>query len=331
MLSLSDQDDAPLVDPALLPGSGLSGDADAEAGPPNGPRIGAWREPEKFFRCARALAFAPNSQFLAVGAESGDVYVFELKSLRRVAVHGLGEFGKTESSWWTKAVSAQAGELAQEVQAVQVLAFSPDSKVLACGSAGSAVVLGEASKNFFPACALRAHSQAITGMDWSSDGLALQAVDRSGELLFFSVTPGALKRSAHNPHAVALRDTLWASQTCAVGWATLGVFDPARQGKDVLCVDRSGDGRLLAAGDENGFVSLFRYPANAPGCSRRIQVRILQHFYMKRNFTYLNLVGPRVPSDECAVSKTRRGPAERGWQRPLRVAGVRECVCVCFS
>lgn len=58
----------------------------------------------------------------------------------------------------------------------------------------------------------------------------------------------------------SLRDTEWASQTCVLGWAVQGIFEPSADGTDVNGVDRSHNGQWLATADDKGKVKVYNYP-----------------------------------------------------------------------
>lgn len=63
-----------------------------------------------------------------------------------------------------------------------------------------------------------------------------------------------------------LRDEIWHSWTCTLGWPVQGIFPAYSNGTDVNYVDRTNskhpDGYyVIATGDDFGKVNLFKYPA----------------------------------------------------------------------
>ena len=87
------------------------------------------------------------------------------------------------------------------------------------------------------------------------------------ELLFWDTTKG--KR---NGKASALRDVNWGTWTCVLGWPVQGIWQAEQDGTDINAVDRSHsrDKPLLVTGDDNGKVTLFRYPCSNPNALGRV-------------------------------------------------------------
>jgi WD40 repeat protein len=66
--------------------------------------------------------------------------------------------------------------------------------------------------------------------------------------------------------ATNTRDTQWATQSCVLGWACQGIWQPGQDGSDINHADKSNgaldDGtELLATGNDDGMVKVFRYPS----------------------------------------------------------------------
>ena len=68
--------------------------------------------------------------------------------------------------------------------------------------------------------------------------------------------------------ASLLRDSSWATWTCALGWPVQGIWPKFADGTDINAVARSFSGHLVATADDFGRVTLFRYPCVTPhsGC-----------------------------------------------------------------
>lgn len=62
----------------------------------------------------------------------------------------------------------------------------------------------------------------------------------------------------------SLRDVDWSTHTCVLSFETIGVWPEGADGTDVNNCARSGDGKLIATGDDFGKVKLFSYPASQP-------------------------------------------------------------------
>jgi len=62
----------------------------------------------------------------------------------------------------------------------------------------------------------------------------------------------------------SLRDTEWASNSCAISFETIGIWPEGADGTDINVVNRNLDKSLMATGDDFGKVKLFTYPASKP-------------------------------------------------------------------
>jgi WD40 repeat protein len=217
-------------------------------------------------KCARAVAYSPNSPHLAVGTNMGHVVVVDLSQMKVIADHDINDFGKRN-------VKNQKGNW------IQTMSYSPDGGVLAVGTHGSVIVLMDVADGYKPAKkALKSHNAGISHLDWSADGTALQTNCIGYELLFHNIDRKNLSKSKQNPSGASqFKDLKWASQHCAFGWPTLGIFDPDADGSDVNCVDRDEQYSLLVTGDDNGKVNLFHYPCPEPDNERRIKAGHSSH------------------------------------------------------
>jgi WD40 repeat protein len=144
---------------------------------------------------------------------------------------------------------------------IQVISYSPSGQTCAVGTHGSVVVLLDVADGYKPKGLLKGSNSFLTHIDWSSDGTHIQTNDGAYELLFYNVDENDLKSASQNTNATALRDVKWYSQTCKLGWAVQGIYEPSQSGDDINTCDASPSRSLIATGDDNGNVNLFRYPA----------------------------------------------------------------------
>jgi microtubule-associated protein-like 6 len=114
----------------------------------------------------------------------------------------------------------------------------------------------DVTRNFKPMKKLRGHDTTIWQMDFSLDSNTLV----TDALLFFDVRSG--KRNSRG--ASETKDEPWQTWTCRRGWLVNGIFPPCAQVNDVNGVDRSPDSKVVATGDDFGFVKLFKYPCPEP-------------------------------------------------------------------
>jgi microtubule-associated protein-like 6 len=203
-------------------------------------------------QCARSTDISPDGRLVAFGTNSGEVSIVDFDTLHLVTTVDLNKHGKRQV-------------VEQKENWIQALKYSPDGKVLAVGTHGMVVCLLDAMDGYKVKGVLGAHNSAITHLDWSADGTRLKTNCRGYELLFHDVDQRDLSKSKQNKSPKELRDVKWASDTCILGWAVKGVFDPTMDGTDVNTVDVNKARTLIATGDDFGYVNLYRYPANADG------------------------------------------------------------------
>eukprot|EP01039_Chlorochromonas_danica_P011314 gene11314-12624_t len=179
----------------------------------------------------RALSFHPDGSQIAVALLDGNVRILSDDLQRQL-------FSITVASSW-----------------IQALTFSPNGVFLAVGSHDSIVYLLE-TKAYSCRAKFRGHHSYVTAVDFSQDSNRLQSTSGDYELLFWDTVTGKQIVSA-----TELRDEKWASQTCTLGWSVQGIWPPGSDGTDVNAVDRSPNGQLLATGDDQHKVKLFRNPS----------------------------------------------------------------------
>lgn len=75
------------------------------------------------------------------------------------------------------------------------------------------------------------------------------------------------------------RDVDWATHTCIISFETIGIWPEGADGTDINNCSRSGDGKLLATGDDFGKVKLFSHPACQPKVIYKIII-IIQFLYI---------------------------------------------------
>ncbi len=153
---------------------------------------------------------------------------------------------------------------------IQELRYSPDNTKLAVGSHDCYIDIYEVPK-YRILFKMKKHSSFITHLDWSEDSEYLHSNCGAYELLFWDINSGKQLTSG----ASALRDEKWATWSCVLGWPVQGVFKPEWDGSDVNMVDRSnheidGEYKLLAASDDFGKISIYRYPCVNKGAKGKI-------------------------------------------------------------
>jgi len=156
-------------------------------------------------------------------------------------------------------------------------AFSPDSKVLAMGSADRNVYLyGKLNMGGWgPTATCRGFVGLLTHVDFSLSSMLLQCCDSSGALLFFETQGNRVgeevkKSSDGDSLWSSLKDTKWAASSSVYGWGVQGCWGEFDDGTELLCTSRTHDhtGNILASVDTFSRIRLWRYPVAtaSPAC-----------------------------------------------------------------
>jgi microtubule-associated protein-like 6 len=205
-------------------------------------------------RCGRSVSWSPDGRHIAAGLNTGCVSIYDAHSLNVLVTRDLNNFGKPKSSIPENWISD--------------LKYSPDGRVLAAATHGSVIVLLDVGNNYAAREKLKPHNSPVVHIDWSSDSSHLQSSCMGYEFLFHNVTE-EIVGSAQNTRASSLKNVQWASQTLPFGWSVSGLVTPAVTGDFYNCVARSNSSTLIATGDDNGVIKLFRYPMAAVGNQSR--------------------------------------------------------------
>jgi microtubule-associated protein-like 6 len=141
-------------------------------------------------------------------------------------------------------------------QYISEIKYSPDGKTLAVGSHDNNIYLYDVPGNFQKRAMFTKHNSFVSHLDFTRDSQHMQSNDGAYELLFADVTTGS-----QIPAPSALKNADWSTWTCTLGWPVQGAWPEFADGTELSAVDRSHDGKTLAAADDFGRVKLFRYPS----------------------------------------------------------------------
>jgi WD40 repeat protein len=141
--------------------------------------------------------------------------------------------------------------------------FSPNSQLLAIASDDGRIFIHETSKFELAAtCVSSGSGSSITHIDFSDDGLILQATTVDEELLFFNTTDGS-----QILQSTSVRDVDWHTHSCVFGWNLQGLYSikgeeeyPSIQS---IAVDPSSS--VVVCCDAKGSMRAFNYPSQSPG------------------------------------------------------------------
>ncbi|KAI5709816.1 hypothetical protein M8J75_003490 [Diaphorina citri] len=104
-------------------------------------------------------------------------------------------------------------------------------------------------------------TQALTTLDWSTDGNYLQTATLDYDLTFWDVKTLTPEKSP-----IAMKDVKWYTFNATVGYLVSGIWNNRfyPMTSMISAVNRSAAHDLLIAGDVDGYLRLFRYPCISP-------------------------------------------------------------------
>jgi len=190
-----------------------------------------------------------DGMLVAAGSEDGWVYLFtwlENRALELVAHYEI------------------AVKKGREAEGVSYMRFSEDDDVLAVAHMDAHLYLftvtGHGKNWTLEPWKAANHRAAPTHIQWTADSSMVKVLTRDYEIAHWLVDKGtsSLKFYPHHPDP---DDVEWAGDPLIAGWDVQGCYQAEWDGTDLNDVTLSGDGQFLAAGDDFGFVRLFKYPA----------------------------------------------------------------------
>lgn len=140
--------------------------------------------------------------------------------------------------------------------------FSPNGEFLAIGSYDFKIYVYNVFSGYALNATISQHQAFITNFDFSDDSAWLQSNCAGFELNFFEVDTGMFI-----PAPSRLRDTVWQSQNCTMAWSVQGIWPAHKDGTEITVAEvnlfRTGDGPVIAYGDNYGRINLKRYPSTS--------------------------------------------------------------------
>ena len=148
---------------------------------------------------------------------------------------------------------------------ITVCKFSPSGQYLAIGSRDSGIYVYEINKQtkkFAKIGKCFGHTGSVLAIDWTLDEQYIRSNSTTIEVLHWNPH---LCRQVTN--ASTISEMEWASQSCLLSFETIGIWPENAEDYDIVSVAKSEDSSALAAGNSNGLVLLFNYPASLPNVS----------------------------------------------------------------
>lgn len=138
---------------------------------------------------------------------------------------------------------------------IEQMCYSPKGDMLAVGTHANELFVYSVP-GYELRASLEGHATPLICVDWSTDNTYLRSLDEGFDMIFWKL-PGFTK----DPDgAVNTKDKDWETQSCKIGWSVQGIFPPGTDKTHVNHVAKSRDGKLVATGDDWGFVNVYNYP-----------------------------------------------------------------------
>lgn len=230
------------------------------------------------------LATSPTDPYLCIGSDDKRMRVWDYIKKEVVffkkCKHGYrsGDFsrdgsllavGCTDGTLVVISVSAPEEGFIYEhkicKEEISAVAFSKDGTKIIVGSWDQTLRIVNLSKDgtswSLGKKALKGHTSSITHICMSEDGSVAQSNSKDCEILYWDIKGKC--RIDDVPST-----TIWDRWNCILGWPVQGLFHEAGDPTDVNCceisggneIDDEGGNKMVASGDDEGHVSLFKYP-----------------------------------------------------------------------
>ncbi|XP_071537716.1 LOW QUALITY PROTEIN: echinoderm microtubule-associated protein-like CG42247 [Panulirus ornatus] len=137
------------------------------------------------------------------------------------------------------------------------LAYNPGGELLAVGCQNGSIYLYRSTKDGFvyTRCGKMTGTQPLSCIDWSTSGRYLQSLTSDYDIVYWSLVDLARLKNS-----LDVRNETWATHTCPLGFMVHGIWSGRKDAPIQVSVDRGPRGDILAAGDTDGYIRLYRYP-----------------------------------------------------------------------
>lgn len=202
---------------------------------------------EKVLTCS----WSDDGAFVAAGTEDSKVALW--------AFDESGGEGKQLQHLQTYQIPEKSANAQRE--AVDCLSFSADSKLLAVGHMDSNTYIFDISKKKLDPWKGRLKEVAAPShLRWSADNTMLQVFTRDYEISYWQIDleKQKFKRVTTIPDPDEVK---FSGDPLIAGWDVQGLYQADWDGTDLNDATVSGSGKLIATGDDYGWVRLHNYPS----------------------------------------------------------------------
>jgi WD40 repeat protein len=183
---------------------------------------------------SRSIAYSKKHKHLAVADNTGHVTIREI-DWAEVDARKEGSLDKVMKKPGTMFTDKKMKPAAEWIECMH---YSPCEKYLAVGSHNNMIYILDVDKGYKEKYKLTGHSSFITSLDWSQDSSYIRSVCGAYELLFFNVANKGKRDPSGASNTVA---TVWADQTCKLGWCVQGIFPSGCDGSHINSVAMTSD------------------------------------------------------------------------------------------
>lgn len=188
----------------------------------------------------RAACFSPNGEIIVIGSTQGKWVVFD--TVNRGVL-----FSKCDGSG-----------------VINCIKFSPKGDYFAMGSSDSHLYVyqvSEGNSKFLRIGTCGGHSSPIKEVDWSDDGYYLQSQSVNFELLFWKASTCKLIEDLE-----LIANLTWSTHNCSLGFNVFGIWSDSLDPALIQNCDRSNANDLIVSTTSNGYINLFKWPADQNHC-----------------------------------------------------------------
>jgi len=239
------------------------------------------------------LKFSPNGRWLAACSRDNYIYLFaaELQWKKVAVLKGHSSFA-LHVDWSVDSTRLQTNDGAHEILFWEVKVIDkkdpPPEPVKKQGQQG----FGQQGGQFGQAAGQFGQGQGQGGQQQGQQqGFGQQK--KKGK-------PPLVVRATRCESAYEVRQTEWATWTCALGWPVQGIWPPGADGTDVNSVARSHDGLKLVTADDFNTVKIFNWPASGNDCNYHRHVGHMSHV-MNVRWTCEDSRVVSVGGNDCAT------------------------------
>ncbi|UJR16486.1 hypothetical protein I4U23_003389 [Adineta vaga] len=196
----------------------------------------------------RSLAYSSDGNQIAIGYENGYIEICPttLKSLNERRIEPTQKIHDRNDG-------------------IQSLAFSPNDKYLAVGCSDGSFDVYDVKKQFKNLhFKNNMNSLSVTNIDWSEDENYVQYTGEHKQMFIVKIPSGEIisaveGKNIHN----------WATFTSLKHQEVQGLWNKFAEKTDIVSIDGNVHAGVIAAGDEQGLIKLFRFPSEKRGAHFR--------------------------------------------------------------